>query len=181
MQLGAMNSAYTPINVLILSFVLLLPRGAQAQQSQPQCATADSAYRALDFWIGEWDVYMNGARVGRNSIRTVVKGCAIEEHWEDASGGVGMSLFYIEAMSGRWKQVWVTDFPRAMKEKIMVARYPDGGVRFQGEVFTPRGRVMDRTTLTPQPSGYVRQLIEVSTDGGTTWTTSFDGEYRPRQ
>jgi hypothetical protein len=68
------------------------------------------------------------------------------------------------------------------KEKHLIARLPDGGVRFQGELPLPDGRlVLDRTTLTPIRPGEVRQLIETSRDGGTTWRAGFDARYRKRR
>jgi len=36
----------------------------------------------------------------------------------------------------------------------------------------------DRTTLTPQADGTVRQIIEQSDDGGTSWRATFDAVYR---
>ena len=39
---------------------------------------------------------------------------------------------------------------------------------------------LDRTTLTPRPGGEVRQHIEVSTDQGASWRSTFDAVYRPR-
>lgn len=65
-----------------------------------------------------------------------------------------------------------------MKEKTLVEEFPDGGVRFQGEIPLPDGRkVLDRTTLTPRPDGTVRQLIEQSSDAGKTWRVVFDAIY----
>lgn len=62
----------------------------------------------------------------------------------------------------------------------MIARLPGGGVRFQGELRHPDGHiVLDRTTLTPLDGGEVRQLIEVSSDGGSSWRRAFDARYRP--
>ncbi|MDH3495391.1 MAG: hypothetical protein OER21_01325 [Gemmatimonadota bacterium] len=61
----------------------------------------------------------------------------------------------------------------------MPERATDGGLRFQGE--TPRTdgpSCLDRTTLTRLPGGGLRQVIETSTDGGTTWQITFDAEYR---
>lgn len=81
-----------------------------------------------------------------------------------------------------WKQVWVTESarrPGGVKEKHLLASLPDGGVRFQGEIRQPGGRILlDRTTLAPLPGGEVRQLIEVSADGGETWRPAFDARYR---
>lgn len=39
-------------------------------------------------------------------------------------------------------------------------------------------RCLDRTTLTPLPGGGLRQVIEISTDQGATWQTTFVAEYR---
>lgn len=38
----------------------------------------------------------------------------------------------------------------------------------------------NRVTWTPLPNRHVRQLWESSTDGGTTWTVEFDGDYAPK-
>lgn len=68
-----------------------------------------------------------------------------------------------------------------VKEKRLMERYEDGGVRFQGEIALPDGRTyLDRTTLSPLDGGRVRQHIEISTDGGRSWRTTFDAVYVPR-
>jgi hypothetical protein len=65
----------------------------------------------------------------------------------------------------------------SVKEKRMVDA-PEGEVRFQGTVVREGRELLDRTTLTPQGDGSVRQLIEASDDGGDHWTPTFDGIYR---
>jgi hypothetical protein len=68
-----------------------------------------------------------------------------------------------------------------MKEKRLVARYPGGAVRFEGEIRLPGGgRYLDRTTLDPTADGSVRQVIGVSKNGGGTWRAVLDGDYRRR-
>ena len=78
--------------------------------------------------------------------------------------------------------MWVTDRasePGGTKEKRLIARYPDGGVRFQGTIIGPLGKAyLDRTTLTPLPSGEVHQVIEISPDQGVTWRVAYDARYR---
>jgi hypothetical protein len=60
-----------------------------------------------------------------------------------------------------------------------VEEFKDGGVRFQGEISKPDGTsYLDRTTLTPLTGDRVRQVIEISRDGGKTWQVTFDAEYR---
>jgi hypothetical protein len=55
-------------------------------------------------------------------------------------------------------------------------------VRFQGEIPKPDGTsYLDRTTLSPLSGNRVRQVIEISRDGGKTWQVTFDAEYpRPK-
>ena len=167
----------------LVAFLLLLgsltaPASAQASGG---CA-GDSTYAALDFWVGTWRVYVEETLVGTNRISKVLQGCAIVEEWQDARGTRGQSLFYVEPALRQWKQVWVTEAAQrvgGVKEKHLIAYLPGAGVRFQGELRQPDGRVvLDRTTLSPLPGGEVRQLIEVSSDGGTSWRPTFDARYR---
>jgi hypothetical protein len=168
--------------VLLLLTLLLTARAAAQTQTPPRCG-ADSTYHQLDFWVGHWNVYVGDTLVGTSRITSILDGCAVTEEWRDVDGGEGRSLFYVEPITRTWKQVWVTPAARAtggLKEKHVIATLPGGGVRFQGELRGPLGRtILDRTTLTPLAGGTVRQLIEVSTDGGTTWRTTFDARYRP--
>ncbi|MCI0433130.1 MAG: amidase [Gemmatimonadetes bacterium] len=162
------------------AFVIGCVFSASAQpahtQSPPNCAQ-DSLYHALDFWTGEWEVHAGASLAGTSRIERVLDGCAVIEHWRAANGGEGKSLFWVDPVAKRWKQVWVTGTPGAIKEKQQIERFADGGIRFQGEVLLREVRVLDRTTLTPLSGGEVRQLIEVSRDGGETWQVSFDGRY----
>jgi hypothetical protein len=139
---------------------------------------------ALDFWLGSWTVSWRGQVVGTNRIETMLKGCAIMEHWRDVEGAEGKSVFYYDPTTDRWKQVWLTDhaFRRGgTKEKTELREHTSSGrVLFQGRYPDPESgaTITDRTTLTRQADGTLRHLIEVSTDDGKTWRTSFDGLYR---
>jgi hypothetical protein len=142
---------------------------------------------ALDFWVGEWKVALNTAQrepAGTDRVERASKGMAVIERWTDTGGGEGTSLFSFDPYACAWHQVWITDDPAqvgGLKHKDLVALLPGGGVRFQGAY--PGRRVvtvLDRTTLTPRPDGTVRQVIEVSRDGGTTWETGFDAIYARR-
>jgi len=155
--------------------------GAAPLTAQGAACADRPEYHLLDFWIGTWDVFAGERQVGTNRIERALGGCAIFEHWTDAAGREGKSLFYVAPGRG-WQQVWVTATPGAIKEKAIVPGAPEGSVRFQGEVTTSTGaQVLDRTTLTPLDGGAVRQLIEVSSDGGVSWRPTFDAVYRPRR
>jgi hypothetical protein len=158
-------------------------RAQSTTSTAPPTCSADSAFHVLDFWVGEWRVVDSaGIEVGRNRIERILDGCAVTETWRDTGNNEGRSLFYYVPSQKQWKQVWVTPqalIPGGLKEKHLIGRTTDGGVRFQGEIVGPRGLILDRTTLSPQPGGRVRQLIEISRDAGTTWRTSFDAIYIP--
>lgn len=153
-----------------------------AAQAAPSCA-GEPAFARLDFWVGQWDVYVQEVLVGHDDVEKVLDGCAVTESWTSATGQHGFSLFYFRPHEDTWRQVWVTDNALGrggLKEKELVEGLPDGGIRFQGEVPLPDGgRYLDRTSLTPLSGGRVRQHIEISSDGGRTWQTTFDAVYVP--
>jgi tetratricopeptide (TPR) repeat protein len=130
----------------------------------------------LDFWLGDWDVFIEDRKVGSNRIEKILGGAAVLEHWTAEGGGRGESVFYFLTDSSQWKQVWLVQGAQVVKEKL--SRPVEGGLRFEGEArFTDGSRIPDRTTLTLQDDGSVRQLIEISRDGGATWTATFDARY----
>lgn len=171
----------------LLCFALLLlslsVTAAPADEPPPPPTPAcegDPAFAMLDFWLGDWDVFVDDQKVGHNHIAKILNGCAITEDWTAASGAQGHSLFYYLPAEQSWKQVWVTGTALArggVKEKTMTERM-ENAVRFQGEIKLPGGGgYLDRTTLTSLDDGDVRQLIEVSTDGGGVWLAVFDARY----
>lgn len=169
---------------LLLAGIASLPAFADGPPDQPQTCGDIETYHALDFWVGDWQVYSDGRLVGTDVIEKILAGCAVLENWTGAGGGQGKSLFYVDDR-GTWQQVWVTEramVPGGVKEKTWQPLPAKSQVRFQG-VISRRGGAdyLDRTTLTRREDGTVRQLIEVSTDGGRSWQTTFDADYRPRQ
>ena len=156
---------------------------AHAEPAVMACRDLPNA-KALDFWVGDWNVIAvaNARKEGDSRIERVLDGCAIIENWHgvDANDD-GKSLFTFDARSQLWDQVWVTQDtsrPGGLKNKHMIGAYGDGGVRFQGTISVRPGTVvLDRTTLTPLKDGRVRQTIEWSKDGGTSWVVGFDAYY----
>ena len=168
LALGALSTAQTPATT---------PANHPCEQ--------EPAYHKLDFWLGHGDVVdtQDGTKGGENIIEKILDGCAIVENWHelDPRGADGKSLSYYQRTTKQWKQVWVTAMG-PIEEKKLVEELKDGGVRFQGEIPKPDGMShVDRTTLTPLKDDRVRQVIEISRDGGNTWQVTFDAEYqRPK-
>lgn len=161
---------------------------AAQQQAPPPSCEESPGFHKLDFWVGEWDVFAGDGyeqKAGTNRIEKILDGCAVMEHWRGEGGGEGKSLFFYTPATDTWKQVWVTGNATrrgGVKEKTLVEEFADGGTRFQGIITLPDGgSYLDRTTLAPMEDGKVRQVIEISSDGGETWRTTFDAVYIPRE
>jgi hypothetical protein len=136
----------------------------------------DTAYRALDFWIGDWTVQdADGNALGTSRIEPILDRCVIQENWSDArSDHHGKSFSFYDKPTQRWVQHYVSD--------AAVGTDYAGGPQGAALVFAATGTGKDgkpvrvRMTLTPLPDGRVRHLFENSPDG-TTWTPAFDGYY----
>lgn len=143
----------------------------------------EPTYRVLDFWLGDWDVFVNENQpIGASRIEKLVNGCALEERFEQSDGFVGVNLFYFNNITGEWKMTWVTGAAPALgglKEKVMAARSDDGGVRFLCELpAQDGGLILDRSTITPRSADRVDMIIQQSRDGGDNWITTFAGYYQ---
>ncbi len=175
------------LSVVLLATMFAAVAGAQsspasdapAQAADAPPSTADPASRALDFWVGEWDVHSaDGQRLGRNSITRDLNGHQITEHWTGARGDTGRSINYFDRDAGLWRQVWVSQAGHVLQ---MAGTFTDGAMRLEGAHMYRGGATLPhRTTLTPLPDGRVHQYIEESPDGGATWQVGFDGYYSPR-
>jgi hypothetical protein len=138
-----------------------------AATAQQPSACQSAMHRAFDFWVGEWVVYNPGGDVaGRNTIELQLDGCALHESWESSTGGTGHSYTFYDAAADKWHQTWIDSNGGAL--------YVDG--EWTGEAMV-LGDASNRITWTKIANGGVRQHWEVTTDGGATWSTSFDGQY----
>jgi hypothetical protein len=150
------------------------PPAAQAPSAPPNCSA--ETYRQFDFWLGSWNVTVNGKPGGTNRIEAAQSGCVLVENWTGAGGGTGMSLNFYDRRSQQWHQTWIGSGGGAL---LLNGGLKDGAMVMQSAaVANPQGgTIINRITWTPQPNGAVRQLWETSPDAGKTWTPSFDGIY----
>lgn len=153
----------------------LLAAGLGTGSAQGQASPCDdAAFRAFDFWVGEWIVRdADGKEVGRNRIRRVSGGCALLESWSSSRGTTGTSLNFYDPASGRWTQVWVGG--RGLRLHL-VGGTEDGAMVLSGERTVDGERVRDRITWTPMPDGRVRQTWETAPGDGD-WEKSWEGFY----
>ena len=161
---------------------------ADAAPSQEMPAIAGScaerpANHRLDFWLGDWIVYVAGSLDGSSHIVSILGGCAVQEEWTDITGFQGRSWFFVDPGTQRLKQVWLTSRAEQFGGTKEKAELPGGGprtVRFQGELINFGKRIIDRTTLTQELDDTVHQTIETSKDGGRTWKVTYVAAYRRR-
>jgi hypothetical protein len=137
----------------------------------------DANFRKFDFWIGSWDVQPTGAPrapVGASSvIERALNGCVIIENWTPPGGPPGKSFNIYNTVSKKWEQYWVDATGR-------ITHYfgefrDDGNLYYEADQFGTPNKV--RMTFFNQGPDQVRQLGHLSTDGGTSWTVSFDLTY----
>jgi len=159
--------------------VLATCAGTVSAGEPPPCES-DSSYALLDFWLGDWNVYVENDLVATDHIERILEGCAVEENWTAANGDQGLGLFYYQKTTGQWKQVWLTsNSPKfgGCKEKVLTERYDGGGLRFEGEIPGNSGsRYFERTTIRPLADGRIHQVIEVSRDNNL-WRKISDVHY----
>ena len=157
-----------------------LPLPPPVPRAPPQNCTA-AEHRQLDFWVGHWDVYRTGtqAMAGTSLVERIYNDCAIRETWSPFDMNEGGSISSYDARAGAWRQTWVDstadriDYAGRLENgrMVFIARRPAGA-----------GAPERQTRVTQwAEAGTVRQTGETSTDGGRTWTPSYDYTYRPRR
>jgi hypothetical protein len=167
---------------LLVALTLAVPTLANAQTAGPPapppgCTAPES--RQFDFWIGAWDVYVNGKpdrKVAQSLIENLYLGCAIRENWQIGRPSAGGSLSsYVPAEKG-WRQTWVD----SSGARVEFTGGWTGGAMVLAGVWPQPGHPtqLTRMTYSRQPDGAVRQLGESSDDQGKTWQPSFDFIYR---
>lgn len=143
------------------------------------CA-ADANFHAFDFWIGEWDVQPTGATrapIGQGSTSVIERqldGCVIQENWLPIGGlGAGKSFNIYNTATKQWEQYYVDT--RGTITLYKGTFHDDGNLYYEADQFGSTNKI--RMTFFNQGPNQVRQLGHVSTDGGNTWTVSFDLTY----
>jgi hypothetical protein len=166
------------IKRLLLVMIVLPAAVALAQdatETAPPRPCSEPEARQFDFWVGQWEVHAKGKVVGHNRISRIHGGCTLLEEYDTLPGPYeGKSFNYYDAGAGRWHQVWVDNGGTRLH---LEGGYADHQMVMSGE--RAGGTGTDRITWTDNQDGTVRQVWDVSQDGGATWKTIFDGLYKP--
>jgi hypothetical protein len=166
-----------PLSKIICSCAALLLfvsaiQTAESQQNPQPCKNSPE-FRQFDFWIGEWEVFVNDKPAGSNSIQLILDDCVIFENWTGQKGYTGKSFNLFDSSVGKWKQFWVDNRGGLL---TFEGEYKEGKLLFTGEIRDSSGaKLQQRLTFFDLPDDVVRQLWEQSKDQGKTWEVVFDG------
>lgn len=153
---------------------------ANEEKQQEPCG--DPAYRAFDFWIGEWEVRTaSGELAGHNTIAAIANGCALREEWRGVRGMLGTSLNTYSPVRQAWHQTWVDSSGTLL---LLDGGLRDGAMVLEGEAPLPGvgGGVLRHRiswSLVDGDPDHVRQHWETA-EGEGRWETAFDGHYHRR-
>jgi len=159
---------------------LVLNTTAQKSCSRPE-------FRQFDFWVGEWEAFdLKGNKAGDSRISIILDSCVILEEWTSAGAQQGLiysgkSFNSYNAATRQWQQTWTdntgntTEFLKGEGSNGKIIFYADKVTGPKGEKF------MRRLTFTNLSNDKVRQFGERSDDGGKTWSSEYDLEYRRKK
>jgi hypothetical protein len=150
----------------------------RAYANSHPCASLPAAH-AFDFWLGEWKVYVTAnptVQAGVNHITSQSGGCVLLESWTSQGPHEGVSINYLDPVSGKWQQKWAGSGQDVVE--FYDGEYTDGAMRFKWDGTNADGtKFMGRLTFTNMDNGNVRQHSERSDDGGKVWRSVYDFLY----
>ena len=166
----------------LISLLLLFSMGAAgtvcAQAAAPQFPCEDDErFAAFDFWVGEWDVHgPQGNLAGTNVITSEHRGCVVVENYHTASGFTGMSINYLDKITGEWVQIWNDNSGSQINIR---GGMTDEGMSMEGTIHYVANNTTEkfRALWTPLDDGRVRQFFEQYDAGSGEWNTWFEGFY----
>lgn len=143
------------------------------KRSQPCTEKTESGQ--FNFWLGEWDVTIQGEKIADSRISSIEGNCIILEQYSQSDGYTGESFNFYNPISGKWRQVWV-DKEHNISE--FSGEYHDNAIYYEGATYSSNGiKVLRKMTLFNLGPDKVRQLSQRSTDNGKTWNVNYDFLY----
>jgi hypothetical protein len=151
-----------------------------AAVSKNQHACTSPEYRQFDYWLGEWDVEVQGRKTARSSIQIILDDCVVYENYATLDGAYqGKSFSLYDANTKKWEQRYVDTTGRL---SAWTGGLDGDVVRFFNESVTNGVKTLQRMSYIKEGPDSVRQVIEGSSDGGKTWSSpSFSGLYVRRK
>ncbi|MFN2374425.1 MAG: hypothetical protein ABR545_11520 [Cyclonatronaceae bacterium] len=165
-------------SIVKITVLLTIITASSLFTANAQSCDDDEMYAELDFWIGSWEVFSTrtGELAGTNVVEKILDGCALFEQWIGEDGYSGTSLTYIDPLSNTWSQLWVDN--NGGSQFYWNSNTENGAVRFDYETVDLNDEEVDgRMLLIRLSATGVRQLNQISSDGGNNWQTLYDLTY----
>lgn len=135
--------------------------------------------RAMDFWVGTWDVQRaNGQLAGTDQIEMVQNGCLLQESWTGAAGDKGQSITFYDKWTGYWRQTWMDPTGIAFE---YTGDFEGESLVLRRVVYNGGTKTTLRVTISSLPDGGIRQLTERNFDDDPGWTITSDLKFVRRQ
>lgn len=167
--------------MIVLALILAAAGQTPPLPAPPPVDCNDADHRALDFWIGDWDVEAKaaGIKVAHSRIEKIA-GCAISETYDQFLNRAGKPVEYhgrsissYVPADHRWQQFYIDSSGGAA---TLLGNVQGGAMILVSHL----GPVTSRMTIKALPDGTVEQSGETSTDDGKTWSPAYDFIYRRR-
>ncbi|MDF1696875.1 MAG: hypothetical protein P1U56_13620 [Saprospiraceae bacterium] len=159
---------------IFLAIVGSITAQTEDQKAFP-CRYGDE-YKKLDFWLGEWDVYVKDKKTATSSITKSEGGCTLHEDYKTLTNFFGRSINYYDPKDEKYTQIWIDKFNGITTFKEVEAR--KGYLKMTTD--DGNGTLTNMDYTLDETVGHVTQTMESSKDGGKTWKRSFKGVYKPR-
>jgi tetratricopeptide (TPR) repeat protein len=129
------------------------------------------AERRFDFWIGEWDMSVNGELISHQSVKSQLDGASIVQ-----TGPNSMTLAVFDPTTSKWKMTWTST---AGHHDVLI-----GGMNDQGQMVMHQNELRDRPGVIGK--WILRDIYKnhffadwvTSTDDGKTWVNEAAMEYK---
>ncbi len=177
--------SFKQLPLLVLFFVLCTSCLAQTEDEKPAeltdeqkafpCRYGDQ-YKPLDFWLGEWDVFVKGKKSATSSITKSEGSCTLHENYQTATKYYGRSMNYYDPEDKKYTQIWIDKFNGILIFKEVEAK--KGYLQMQAD--NGKGNLTKMTYVLDPKTGDVTQTMEGSKDEGKTWAVSFVGVYKKK-
>jgi Protein of unknown function (DUF1579) len=141
---------------------------------------ADEPARQFDFWLGDWEAtWAHGGR-GRNRVRAILGGGVVLEEFDATPGDElqGMSVSVYDPGVGGWRQTWVDN---AGSYWSFLGGFADGQMVLSTSDHRGDQELALRMVFHDIAADEFDWSWQRSTDGGATWTSTWEIHYRRRR
>ncbi|PCJ37287.1 MAG: hypothetical protein COA93_00290 [Alphaproteobacteria bacterium] len=173
---------------ILLGFSAVLVSSAYAQKKdtdkfRPIVPCAHPMFRALDFWVGDWQVYHkdSGKLAGFDRVGRTLKGCAIQQSWISLDDHFSSPMVpfrmngkSLTAFDGQnWTQFWVDN---QAGSQVIKGNFEGDRLILKSE--TPIMSHIYKLTWQQKKDGTVEHIAQRKKQGEEIWHILFDFIYR---